>query len=68
MKNFNFQTLEVLSIEELATVKGGHGIPTPIVIPDGPESSDAISSLSAISVLSVNTISGIHHGSWKHKK
>ena len=34
MKNFNYQTVEVLSNEELAAVKGGYGIPTPIVIPD----------------------------------
>lgn len=36
MKNFNFQTVEVLSNEELAAVKGGYGTPTPIVIPDSP--------------------------------
>ena len=37
MKNFNYQTVEVLSNEELAAVKGGGGngigIPTPIIIP-----------------------------------
>ena len=38
MKNFNFQTVEVLSNEELAAVKGGYGTPTPIVIPDSPAS------------------------------
>lgn len=35
MKNFNYLTLEVLSIEELASVKGGeggYGTPTPIII------------------------------------
>ena len=32
MKNFNYQTVEVLSNEELAAVKGGIGIPTPIII------------------------------------
>ena len=34
MKNFNYLTVEVLSTEELASVKGGYGIPQPIVIPD----------------------------------
>ncbi len=34
MKNFNYLTVEVLSNEELATVKGGYGIPTPIIITD----------------------------------
>jgi bacteriocin-like protein len=32
MKNFNYTSVEVLSIEELASVKGGYGIPTPIII------------------------------------
>ncbi len=34
MKNFNFQSVEVLSVEELACVKGGDsiGIPVPIII------------------------------------
>jgi len=32
MKNLNYLTVEVLSNEELATVKGGYGIPTPIII------------------------------------
>jgi bacteriocin-like protein len=32
MKNFNYTTVEVLSIEELASVKGGYGIPTPIIV------------------------------------
>ncbi len=32
MKNFNYLTVEVLSNEELATVKGGYGIPVPIII------------------------------------
>ena len=32
MKNFNYQTVEVLSNEELASVKGGLGIPQPIII------------------------------------
>jgi bacteriocin-like protein len=34
MKSFNYLTVEVLSTEELASVKGGYGIPVPIVIPD----------------------------------
>jgi len=34
MKNFDYLTVEVLSNEELATVKGGYGIPIPIIIPD----------------------------------
>ena len=34
MKNFNYLTLEVLSTEELASVKGGYGIPQPIIVPD----------------------------------
>jgi bacteriocin-like protein len=38
MKNFNYQTVEVLTNEELAAVKGGIGIPIPIVIPDSPAS------------------------------
>ena len=67
MKNFNFQAVEVLSIEELAAVKGGHGIPTPIVIPDNP-AEEALSNVSAFSLLTVSTVSGSHHGSWKHRK
>ncbi|HEY5510529.1 MAG TPA: hypothetical protein VIK10_05810 [Prolixibacteraceae bacterium] len=34
MKNFNYQTVEVLSNVELAAVKGGISIPTPIIITD----------------------------------
>ncbi|MEK7718422.1 MAG: bacteriocin [Bacteroidota bacterium] len=34
MKNFNYLTVEVLSNEELATVKGGYGVPQPIIITD----------------------------------
>ena len=34
MKNFDYLTVEVLSNEELATVKGGYGFPTPIIITD----------------------------------
>ncbi len=32
MKNFDYLTVEVLSNEELATVKGGYNLPTPIII------------------------------------
>ncbi len=32
MKNFNYLTVEVLSNEELASVKGGYGIPAPIIV------------------------------------
>ena len=32
MKIFNLLTVEVLSNEELASVKGGYGIPAPIII------------------------------------
>lgn len=32
MKTFDYLTVEVLSNEELATVKGGYGLPTPIII------------------------------------
>lgn len=32
MKNFDYLTVEVLSNEELASVKGGYGIPVPIII------------------------------------
>jgi bacteriocin-like protein len=32
MKNLNYLTVEVLSNEELATVKGGYGVPQPIII------------------------------------
>lgn len=32
MKNFNYLTVEVLSNEELASVKGGYGIPAPVII------------------------------------
>ena len=69
MKNFNFQTVEVLSNVELAAVKGGngYGTPTPIVIPDGP-AEDAVSNVSAFSVLTVSTISTSNHGSWRRKK
>ncbi len=67
MKNFNFQTVEVLSIEELAAVKGGHGIPTPIVIPDTP-AEDMVSNVSAFSVLTVSTNSVSHHRSCRRKK
>jgi len=41
MKNFNYQTVEVLSNEELAAVKGGIGIPIPIIIIDSAVSSTA---------------------------
>jgi bacteriocin-like protein len=34
MKNFDYLSIEVLSTEELANVKGGYGIPTPIIIED----------------------------------
>lgn len=34
MKNFDYLTVEVLSNEELASVKGGYGIPVPIIITD----------------------------------
>lgn len=55
MKNFNFQTVEVLSNEELAAVKGGYGIPTPIVIPDNPAAVDASSNF-GLSLISGNAI------------
>jgi bacteriocin-like protein len=32
MKNFNYLTVEILSNEELASVKGGYGIPQPIIV------------------------------------
>jgi len=32
MKNFNCLTVEVLSAVELASVKGGYGIPSPVII------------------------------------
>jgi bacteriocin-like protein len=32
MKSLNLLAVEVLSIEELASVKGGYNIPTPIII------------------------------------
>jgi len=32
MKNFDYLSVEVLSNEELASVKGGYGIPIPIII------------------------------------
>ncbi len=32
MKNFDYLTVEVLSNEELASVKGGYGLPIPIII------------------------------------
>jgi len=34
MKNFDYLSVEVLSNEELASVKGGYGIPVPILIPE----------------------------------
>jgi len=34
MKNFDYLTVEVLSNEELASVKGGYGIPVPVLIPE----------------------------------
>jgi len=34
MRNFDYLTVEVLSNEELASVKGGYGIPVPILIPE----------------------------------
>ena len=46
MKNFEFQTLEVLSNQELANVKGGYGIPQPIIITDDAASLMAVSSSS----------------------
>ena len=32
MKSLDYLTVEVLSNEELASVKGGYNIPTPIII------------------------------------
>ena len=32
MKTFDYLTVEVLSNEELATIKGGYNLPTPIII------------------------------------
>ncbi len=32
MKNFNYLTVEVLSNEELASVKGGYSIPVPVIV------------------------------------
>jgi len=32
MKNFNYLAVEILSNEELASVKGGYGIPQPIIV------------------------------------
>jgi len=32
MKNFNYLTVEILSNEELASVKGGYGIPQTIIV------------------------------------
>lgn len=32
MKNFDYNTVEVLSSVELAVVKGGYNIPVPIII------------------------------------
>lgn len=32
MKTFNYLTAEVLTAQELASVKGGYNIPTPIII------------------------------------
>ena len=69
MKNFNFQTVEVLTNAELAAVKGGagYGTPTPIVIPEGP-AEDAVSNVSAFSALAMSTTSSLHHGGLRHKR
>ena len=32
MKTFNYLTAELLTAEEMSTVKGGYNIPTPIII------------------------------------
>jgi bacteriocin-like protein len=32
MKTLDYLTVEVLSNEELATIKGGYNLPTPIII------------------------------------
>ncbi len=32
MKTFNYTTVEILTAQELASVKGGYSIPTPIII------------------------------------
>lgn len=32
MKTFDYLTVELLSAQELASVKGGYNIPTPIII------------------------------------
>ena len=35
MKNFDYLSVELLSIKELASVKGGYNIPTPVIITEG---------------------------------
>ena len=34
MKTFTYTAVEILSVQELASVKGGYSIPTPIIIED----------------------------------
>jgi hypothetical protein len=48
MRTFNLNGIELLSTRELATVKGGEGIPTPIIIIEEGIGAPAVETFSAL--------------------
>jgi hypothetical protein len=48
MRTFNLNGIEILSNRELATVKGGDGIPTPIIIVEEGIGAPAVETLTAL--------------------
>jgi hypothetical protein len=55
MRAFNLENVVVLSTLELASVKGGEGIPTPIIIVETAVAAPAAMTLSVLAVSSTTT-------------
>lgn len=55
MRTFNLENVVVLSTLELASVKGGEGIPTPIIIIETAVATPTTDTLSVLTVSSTST-------------
>jgi len=53
MRTFNLNGIEILSNRELATVKGGDGIPTPIIIVEEGIGASSVDKLSTLFIVPV---------------
>jgi len=55
MRTLNLNGIELLSTRELATVKGGEGIPTPIIIIEDGPGAPAVEKLSTMFTVTTTT-------------